>query len=918
MSKNLVIVESPAKAKTIGKFLGDEYIVKSSVGHIRDLPKKEMGVDVKNGFEPVYNISPEKKQVVAELKKIAKESKIVWLATDEDREGEAIAWHLLEALGLNGKKTRRIVYHEITKTAIQEAFANPRSIDRNLVDAQQARRILDRLVGYELSPILWKKVRPSLSAGRVQSVSVKLLVERERDINEFEITSYYKVTGVFSVTDENGKVVSFKADLSEKLKTEEEAKELLEKLKGANFSVQNIEKKPSKRTPAAPFTTSTLQQEASRKLGFSVLQTMRVAQRLYEDGKITYMRTDSVTLSGFALTAIKNEIQRVFGLNYWKKREYHTKSASAQEAHEAIRPTFLSNRTIDSEDDRERKLYELVWKRTVASQMADAELEKTVITIDAHPQPLPSGGEQKKQVLPNSPSLMERGQGGDAGEAINFIAIGEIILFDGFLKVYMEGSDEEEENGEGILPAVLVGQQVSMQEISATQRFTLPPARYTEASLVKKLESLGIGRPSTYAPTISTIVKRNYVVKELREGKDRQYNTFLLKDSTISSDTKTEITGAEKGKLYPTDIGMIVNDFLQLYFPNIMDYQFTARVEEEFDEIAEGKMSWKEMLKEFYVPFHKTVESTTEDSERASGEKILGKDPKTGKEVLVRVGRFGPMAQIGKQNDKQKPKYASMRKGQMIDTITLEEALDLFKLPRTLGQHDGKEIIISIGRFGPYIKYGEEYISLPKTEDPYSISLERVIEILTSPRLPRTLGQYEGQNVIAAKGFFGNYLKHGSTNASLPKRFDPFLVTLEEAIEILKVKIQKDKEKHIKSWAEDRRVKVVIGRYGPCIQAGKRFFKIPAGKKPLELELEECLVIAGIKKGTKVKGQVESEVKENTKEKKIKSYKSQVSSHKKAASVKKQIVKKSSPQKPKLRIIKAKRKFSGKRKFAQR
>jgi DNA topoisomerase-1 len=873
MAKNLVIVESPAKAKTIGKFLGDEYIVKSSVGHIRDLPKKEMGVDVKKGFEPSYIISPEKKQVVSELKKLAKDSEIVWLATDEDREGEAIAWHLLEALDLNEKKTRRIVYHEITKTAIQEAFASPRSIDRNLVDAQQARRVLDRLVGYELSPILWKKVKPSLSAGRVQSVSVRLLVEREREVNAFEITSYYKVSGIFTVKDEQGKATSLKADLSEKLKSEKEANDLLNKLNGANFSIKNIEKKPSRRTPAAPFTTSTLQQEASRKLGFSVTNTMRVAQSLYEAGKITYMRTDSVTLSGFALNAAKNEIQRLFGESYWKKRQYTTKSANAQEAHEAIRPTFLNNRTIEAEDDRERKLYELIWKRTVASQMADAELEKTVITIS-----------QNKT-------------------DDNFLALGEIILFDGFLKVYMEGTDEEEENEEGILPAVTVGQEVGMNEISATQRFTLPPARYTEASLVKKLESLGIGRPSTYAPTISTIIKRLYVDKEVREGKERKYNVLLLKDSEIKTETKTEITGAEKGKLYPTDIGIVVNDFLEKYFPQIMDYNFTAYVEKEFDEIAEGKMSWKDMLKEFYVPFHKTVETTTEDSERASGERILGKDPKSGRDVLVRVGRFGPMAQIGLQDEKEKQKYASLRPGQRIDTITLEEALDLFKLPRNLGQYEGDDLIISIGRFGPYIKHKNAYTSLPKTEDPYTVTLERVKEIMSGPRLPKVLGQYEGKEVIVAKGFFGNYIKYGNTNASLPKKFDPFLVTLEEAIELLKVKIQKDIEKHIKSWEEDRRVKVVIGRYGPCIQSGKKFFKIPAGKAPEELELEECLVIAGIKKAKKEgKSKVKSEKPE------VKADKSQVTSHK--SQEKKIRVAKT----PKLRIVKAKRKFAGKKK----
>jgi len=866
MSKNLVIVESPAKAKTIAKFLGDEYIVKSSIGHIRDLPKKNMGVDIEKNFEPVYEISPEKKQVVGELKKLAKGSEVVWLATDEDREGEAIAWHLLEALDLNEKKTRRIVYHEITKTAIQEAFATPRTIDQNLVDAQQARRILDRLVGYELSPILWKKVKPSLSAGRVQSVSVRLLVEREREINAFEITSYYKVSGIFTVKDEAGKATSLKADLSEKLQTEKEAWDLLNKLKGANFSIKNIEKKPSRRSPAAPFTTSTLQQEASRKLGFSVSNTMRVAQSLYEAGKITYMRTDSVNLSGFALNAAKNEIQRVFGDGYWKKRQYTTKSANAQEAHEAIRPTFLNNKTIESEDDRERKLYELIWKRTVASQMADAELEKTTITIS-----------QNKS-------------------DDTFIALGEIILFDGFLKVYMEGTDEEEENEEGILPAVTVGQEVGMQEISATQRFTMPPARYTEASLVKKLESLGIGRPSTYAPTISTIIKRLYVDKEMREGKERKYNVLLLKDSAVNMEIKTEITGAEKGKLYPTDIGIVVNDFLEKYFPQIMDYQFTKKVEEEFDEIAEGKLSWKAMLKEFYTPFHKTVETTTEDSERASGERILGKDPKSGRDVLVRVGRFGPMAQIGRQDEKEKQLYASLRKGQRIDTITLEEALDLFKLPRNLGPWEGDDLIISIGRFGPYIKHKGVYTSLPKTDDPYTVTLERIIEFMNGPRLPRVVGQYEGKDLIAAKGFFGNYLKYEATNASLPKQYDPFTITLEEAIPLVKAKIEKDIAKHIKSWPEDRRVKVVIGRWGPCIQSGKKFFKIPAGKEPVDLELEECLVIAGFKKPAKEKKEKKS---------KVKTEKPAVETEQ--PKEKKKILKKAASAKPKLKVIKAKK-----------
>lgn len=880
MPKNLVIVESPAKAKTIGKFLGDDYIVKSSVGHIRDLPKKNMGVDIKKNFEPAYEISPEKKQVVSELKKLAKESEIVWLATDEDREGEAIAWHLLEALELDEKKTRRIAYHEITKTAIQEAFGNPRSIDQNLVDAQQARRVLDRLVGYELSPILWKKVKPSLSAGRVQSVSVRLLVEREREINAFEITSYYKVSGIFTVKDASGKVASMKADLSEKLKTEKEAQDLLNKLNGADFSIKNIEKKPSKRTPAAPFTTSTLQQEASRKLGFSVSNTMRVAQSLYEAGKITYMRTDSVSLSGFALNAAKNEIQRLFGEGYWKKRQYTTKSANAQEAHEAIRPTFLANRSIESEDDRERKLYELIWKRTVASQMADAELEKTTITISQN-------------------------RSDDT-----FQALGEIILFDGFLKVYMESTDEEEEDQEGILPPVTVGQEVGMQEITATQRFTLPPARYTEASLVKKLESLGIGRPSTYAPTISTIIKRLYVDKEMREGKERKYNVLQLKGGNVSTMVQTEITGAEKGKLYPTDIGIVVNDFLEKYFPQIMDYNFTAHVEEEFDQVAQGKMSWKAMLKEFYVPFHKLVESTTEDSERASGERILGKDPKSGRDVLVRVGRFGPMAQIGKQGEEEKQLYASLRKGQRIDTITLEEALDLFKLPRNIGQYEGEDMIISIGRFGPYIKHKDVYTSLPKTYDPYTVTLEEVTAFMNGPRLPRVIGQYEGKDVIAAKGFFGNYLKYEATNASLSKQYDPFTITLEEAIPIIKAKIEKDIAKHIKSWPEDRRVKVVINRWGkPSIQSGKKYFGIPAGKDPLELELEECLVIAGFKKPAKAKKEKKAKTKAAADG--TKSEEAPVAAPvKKAASTKKPVVK---AKAPKLKIVKAKRKYTGKK-----
>lgn len=754
MVKNLLIVESPAKAKTIEKYLGKDFIVKSSIGHICDLPAKGIGVDVKNNFTPEYVVSPDKKKVVAELKKLAKGAEMVWLATDEDREGEAIAWHLLNELGIDEKKTKRVVYHEITKSAIEDAIKHPRELNRNLVDAQQARRVLDRLVGYELSPILWRKIKPALSAGRVQSVSVRLIVEREREINAFILSPYYKVLGYFTANN-----IKFRAELEKRLIAEQEAEGFLKKLIGASFFLRNQEKKPSKRSPSAPFTTSTLQQEASRKLSFSVSQTMRVAQSLYERGDITYMRTDSVNLSQLAIDAAKKEVGKLYGKEFAYTRMYKTKSASAQEAHEAIRPTEFSKKEIDG-TDQERRLYDLIWKRAVASQMADAEIEKTVLTI-----------------------------GQSAGDE-NFIATGEVITFEGFLKVYTESDDEteEEENTEGHLPMLEINQALQPIEINAMQRFTQAPARYTEASLVKKLEALGIGRPSTYAPTISTVQKRGYVVKESREGNERKYKVFTLKNGTVSSLTKTEITGAEKAKLFPTDVGMVVNDFLMSHFGEIMDYNFTAHVEEEFDVIAEGKLGWTKMLENFYAPFHKTVEKTSAEKERASGEKLLGQDPATGKNVFVKIGRFGPMVQMGDTESEEKPRFAKLRAEQRMESMTLEEALNLFRLPRALGTFEDKELSAALGRFGPYIKHDGQFYSLPSTDDPYTVTEER-------------------------------------------------------AIEVIKEKRQQEKEKTIQIIKNDPEIKVLKGRYGPYINMDKNNYKIPKDKDPAKLTLEECLAI---------------------------------------------------------------------------
>ncbi len=761
MSKNLVIVESPAKAKTIEGYLGKDFTVKSSYGHVRDLVKSGMGINIKKNFEPVYEISPEKEDVIKELQKLVKKAEVVWLATDEDREGEAISWHLFEALDLKDDSTKRIVFHEITKKAILAAIENPRKIDKHLVDAQQARRVLDRLVGFELSPVLWKKVRPSLSAGRVQSVTVRLVVEREREIDSFKITSSYKVVAHFEV---NGKV--FKAELPKKFKTKEEAEEFLKSCIGSSFAVKNLEVKPGKKSPSAPFTTSTLQQEASRKLGYSVSQTMVIAQKLYESGKISYMRTDSVNLSQDALDMAKQVITSNYGAQYLNIRQYKTKQASAQEAHEAIRPTDMNVESVDA-DARDQRLYDLIRKRTLASQMADAVLEKTVVTISS------------------------------SNATEEFVATGEVIKFDGFLKVYMESSDGDDEDDaevqEGILPAMNMGDALKLMEATATERFTHPAARYTEASLVKKLEELGIGRPSTYAPTISTVQKRGYVVKEERTGRERSYTVLELKNDTISNLTKTENTGAEKNKLFPTDIGMLVTDFLVLNFKDILDYNFTAYVEKEFDDIANGDLKWQKMIKEFYDPFHKTVEVTTETSERVSGEKILGKDPVSGLTLLVRVGKFGPMAQIGTTEEieagkAEKARYAKLRPNQRIETITFEEAIDLFKLPRMVGQFEEKDITIAIGRFGPYAKHNDVFVSLKKEDDPYTINLERAIELIEEKRrvqAERLIKSFdEDKEVQVLNGRWGPYIAVKDKNVKIPKDRDPKSLTLEEIYEL--------------------------------------------------------------------------------------------------------------------------------------
>ena len=761
MHKNLVIVESPAKAKTIEKFLGKDYKVLSSYGHIRDLKKKDFSIDIENNYTPIYEIPADKKKLVETLKEEAGKADMVWLASDEDREGEAIAWHLYEVLGLKPEKTKRIVFHEITKSAILHAIENPRDIDIPRVDAQQARRVLDRIVGFELSPVLWKKVKPALSAGRVQSVAVRLIVEREREIERFKTEASYRVVAVFLVPGINGTPIQMKAELGRRLKTEEEVRALLTTCMSAHFTIEDIQVKPAKKSPAPPFTTSTLQQEAARKLGYSVAQTMMVAQKLYESGFITYMRTDSVNLSSLAIDTTKDEILNTLGGKYLHIRNYHTKSKGAQEAHKAIRPTYIGNHEIDA-SAQERRLYELIWKRTIASQMSDAELEKTTATIsisDSHD---------------------------------HFVAVGEVLKFDGFLKVYLESQDDdtEMEENEKMLPPLHIKDRLEMKEITATQRFTQHPARYTEASLVRKLEELGIGRPSTYAPTISTIQQRSYVEKGDKTGTERRYNVFTLKNGNIREEIKTEITGNEKAKLLPTDIGIVVNDFLTEYFPDILDYNFTANVEQKFDDIAEGKSEWPEEIDGFYKIFHPVVENALSlRLEHKVGERVLGADPKTGRPVSVKIGRFGPLVQIGTPEDEEKPLFASLMKGQSVSTITLEEALKLFDLPRTLGDFEEKTVSVGIGRFGPYIKHDNKYVSLPKTLTPQSVTLEEAVELIQNKRTEesqRLIKSFpEDAELELLNGRYGAYISYKKKNYKIPKATDAASLTYEECMKII-------------------------------------------------------------------------------------------------------------------------------------
>lgn len=743
MAKNLLIVESPAKAKTIEKILGSDFEVKSCYGHIRDLEKDDMGIDIKKNYAPRYIVPEDKQKVVTELKKLAKKSDEVWLATDEDGEGEAISWHLCEVLGLDPKSTKRIVFHEITKPAINKAVQTPRTVDLNLVNAQQARRILDRIVGFELSPVLWRKMsmRGSLSAGRVQSVAVRLIAEREREINAFTATSSFKIEAFFAAQDINNKNVTFKAEGS-KQNTAEDAEKFLKSCTGATYKVKDIQVKPARKSPAAPFTTSTLQQEASRKMGYSVSKTMLLAQKLYESGYITYMRTDSVNLSDTALQDIQGQISKQYGGKYVQVRKYKNKNESAQEAHEAIRPTYMENITVNDSDAR--KLYELIWKRTMASQMADAELEKTTAKID---------------ISTNKAELT---------------AQGEVLKFDGFLKVYMEDKDDEdgEEEAEGVLPPLRVGQQLTFKEMKATERFTRPSPRYTEASLVKKLEELGIGRPSTYAPTISTILKRQYVEKRDKEGVKRDFRVLVLKQDKITKQTDQENTGAEKAKLFPTDLGLVVTDFLSQYFSDVMDYGFTASIEQEFDEIAGGKVKWTKMMDDFYKPFKKDIENTLETAERIKGERELGIEESTGKRIVARMGRYGPMVQIGEVNDEEKPRFAKLKATQSIETITLPEAMELFKLPRNLGKFEGEDVTVNIGRFGPYASHDKKFYSLNKEMDPYSVTLEEVAPMITEKRQAkdeRTIKVFEKEKIQVLKGPYGPYIKQGLRNYKLTK-----------------------------------------------------------------------------------------------------------------------------------------------------
>ncbi len=813
MSKNLIIVESPAKAKTIQKFIGKDFTVISSKGHVRDLPQKDLGIDVDKSFEPKYVILDDKKSLISDIKKKAEEADVVWLATDDDREGEAISWHLMQVAHLDPAKVRRIVFHEITKSAIDNALAHPRELDVNLVDAQQARRVLDRLVGFELSPVLWRKVKPQLSAGRVQSVAVKLIVEREHEIEKFNSTFSYKVEGDF-IPVRDGKI-HLNAELNKRFNKKEDAVAFLEACKDAEFKVTAIEKSPGKRSPAPPFTTSTLQQEAARKLGFSVSKTMVVAQQLYESGYITYMRTDSVNLSTLALATAKEVITEQYGAEYSHLHNYVTRSKGAQEAHEAIRPTDMSRQTVPG-DTFVKHLYELIWKRTIASQMSDAKTEKTNITI-------PVSNRKEK-----------------------FVATGEVILFPGFLKVYTESKDEDSEEVKGMLPAMQLEETLNAQSITATQRFAQPPARYTEASLVKKLEELGIGRPSTYAPTITTIQKRGYVLKQTRPGQERQYDCLELKGNQIKEEMETEKVGYEKDKIFPTDVGIVVNDYLQQNFEEIMDYGFTADVEKRFDDIAEGKEQWQDMLQHFYGDFHQSVDHALNYSAKASGERLLGYDPVTNAKVLAKLGKYGPMVQIGENYADEKPRYARLRPNQFIETLTLEEALELFKLPRTVGEWEGSEVTVGAGRFGPYVRYNDKFVSIPKDEDPIEITLERCVELLKekqkkdADRAPRLVGQLDGKEIYAAVGRYGPYLKYDGKNVTLAKGTDVAALTEAEAIDLL----QNSQNKNVlRSFPEDENVKVMNGRYGAYITNGTDNFKISKGVVAENLTYEDCLQI---------------------------------------------------------------------------
>ena len=821
MAKNLLIVESPAKAKTIEKILGSDFQVKSCFGHIRDLEKAGMGIDLEKNFEPRYIVSEDKEKVVKDLKSLASKSKEVWLATDEDREGEAISWHLCEVLGLDPKKTKRIVFHEITKPAIQEAVSNPRTIDMNLVNAQQARRILDRIVGFELSPVLWRKMsmRNNLSAGRVQSVAVRLIAEREREINAFTPVSTFKIEGFFTAKDVSDKPVSFVAEGKKQSKSED-AEAFLKSCIGADYKVSDIQVKPGKRSPAPPFTTSTLQQEASRKLGYGVSRTMLIAQKLYENGYITYMRTDSVNLSDTALGDITRTVKGMYGEKYHQFRKYKNKNESAQEAHEAIRPTYMSNTTVEEPDWK--RLYELIWKRTMASQMSDAELEKTVAKIS---------------ISTNNEELT---------------ASGEVLKFDGFLKVYREDKDDDDQDEtdmvapgqERMLPPLVVGQDLPLKELKATERFSRPPSRYTEASLVKKLEELGIGRPSTYAPTISTVLKRGYVEKRDKEGVVREYQVLKLKKDNIVRETEQENTGAEKSKLFPSDLGLVVTDFLIQYFDDIMDYGFTARIEEEFDEVAEGKMKWNEMIKDFYSPFKKDVEKTIETAERIKGERELGVDPESGKPVVARMGRYGAMVQIGNADDEEKPRFAKIPTGQSIETITYDEAMDLFRLQGTLGQYEEKDISVNVGRFGPYVKWGEEFISIPRGTDMSTVDLERAIELIEEKKkADAPVAMYEGKPVTKGKGRFGPYIKWDGMFINVPKRYNFESLKQHEINELIEAKLTKEANRYIQQWPEEK-IALENGRWGPFIRFGKKMVKMGRKADDTKYSSEEAATLS--------------------------------------------------------------------------